>query len=100
MRVGLVAVVVTAFALLAPAPAAADPLATGGVTPRPRTVQAVQHKLAELGYLPLGGVDGVFGGQSRAAVIAFQKWEGLAPDGIPGPMTQNGARRRRSGPSR
>jgi lipoprotein-anchoring transpeptidase ErfK/SrfK len=49
----------------------------------------VQRKLHELGYLPLSGVDGVFGAQSRTAVIAFQKWEGLARDGIPGPITQN-----------
>ena len=88
MRVGLVAVVVTALALLAPAPAAADSLASAGVTPRPRTVESVERKLWELGYLPLGAVDKVFDGRSRAAVIAFQKWEGLGRDGIPGPFTQ------------
>ena len=77
-----------AFALLVPTSAYADPLASGGVTPRPRTLEAVQRKLVELGYLPRGSVDGVFGAQSRAAVIAFQKWEGLTRDGIPGPITQ------------
>jgi lipoprotein-anchoring transpeptidase ErfK/SrfK len=87
-RVVAAVVVLTALALLAPAPAAADPLASGGVTPRPRTLEAVQRKLAELGYLPPSGVDGVFGPQSRSAVIAFQKWEGLVRDGIPGPITQ------------
>jgi len=87
-RVGAAVVALTAFALLVPAPAHADPLAAGGVTPRPRTVEAVQRKLVELGYLPRGSVDGVFGAHSRAAVIAFQKWEGLDRDGIPGPITQ------------
>jgi hypothetical protein len=73
-----------ALALLAPAPAGADP----GVSPRPRTVEAVQEKLVELGYLPEGGVDGIWGDRSRTATIAFQKWEGLLRDGIPGPRTQ------------
>jgi hypothetical protein len=72
-----------------PTPAAADPLpADSGVTARPRTVEAVQRRLAELGFLARSGVDGVFGAQSRGAVIAFQKWEGLVRDGIPGPVTQ------------
>ena len=48
----------------------------------------MQRKLVELGYLPRGSVDGVFGPHSQAAVIAFQKWEGLLRDGIPGPITQ------------
>jgi lipoprotein-anchoring transpeptidase ErfK/SrfK len=51
-------------------------------------VDAVQKKLAGLGYLRRSGVDGVWGAQSRGATIAFQKWEGLARDGIPGPITQ------------
>jgi lipoprotein-anchoring transpeptidase ErfK/SrfK len=55
---------------------------------RPRTVEAVQRKLVGLGFLPPGSVNGRFGDRSRTAVIAFQKWEGLARDGIPGPLTQ------------
>lgn len=82
--VGAAVVALAALALLAPAPAAADP----GPSLRPRTVEAVQQKLAELGYLPEAGVDGIWGAQSRAATIAFQKWEGLVRDGIPGPVTQ------------
>ncbi len=31
--------------------------------------------------------DGVFGGQTRSAVIAFQQGAGLAPDGVVGPQT-------------
>jgi lipoprotein-anchoring transpeptidase ErfK/SrfK len=48
----------------------------------------VQRKLVRLGYLRPDSADGRFGGRSRTAVIAFQKWEGLARDGIPGPLTQ------------
>lgn len=85
MRVGAAVVALVAFALLLPAPAAADPLGTGL---RPRTVEAVQERLAELGFLPQAAANGVFGGRTQAAVIAFQKWTGLARDGIPGPITQ------------
>jgi lipoprotein-anchoring transpeptidase ErfK/SrfK len=84
VSVGAAAVALAALALLVPAPAAAD----AGPSLRPRTVEAVQQKLAELGYLPGDGVDGVWGSQSRTATIAFQKWEGLGRDGIPGPLTQ------------
>ena len=88
-RVGAAAVALTALALVLAAPAAADPLSVGGgASLRPRTVEAVQQKLADLGFLARSGVDGVFGAQSRGAVIAFQKWEGLVRDGIPGPVTQ------------
>ncbi|MGH2637265.1 MAG: L,D-transpeptidase family protein [Actinomycetota bacterium] len=78
-----------ALAALLPTPAAADPLASESrTTLRPRTVEAVQRRLVELGYLPRSAIDGVFGGRTRTAVVAFQKWEGLARDGIPGPVTQ------------
>lgn len=84
VSVGVAVAVLTGLALLAPTRAAADP----GPSLRPRTVEAVQQKLAELGYLPASGVDGIWGMQSRTATIAFQKWEGLLRDGIPGPVTQ------------
>ena len=51
------------------------------------TVRQIQCLLAYLGYDP-GAVDGVNGGATRAAVLAFQKQEGLAQDGIPGSATQ------------
>lgn len=82
--VGAAVVALAALALLAPPPASADP----GPSLRPTTVEAVQQKLAELGYLPASGVDGIWGLRSQAATIAFQKWEGLGRDGIPGPLTQ------------
>jgi hypothetical protein len=52
------------------------------------STRALQERLAVLGYLPVSGVDGRFGPQTRSAVIAFQKWERLARDGIPGPRTR------------
>jgi hypothetical protein len=67
--------------------AQADPL-PAGTGFRPRTVEAVQRKLVQLGFLERKSVDGIFGDQSRGAVIAFQKWEGLVRDGVPGPVTQ------------
>jgi lipoprotein-anchoring transpeptidase ErfK/SrfK len=82
--VGATVVALAALALLVPPPASADP----APSLRPRTVEAVQQKLAELGYLPVSGVDGTWDSQSQAATIAFQKWEGLDRDGIPGPLTQ------------
>ena len=87
-RAGTAVVVLAVLALALPAKAAADLLPKPGVSLRPRTVEAVQQKLVELGFLARSGVDGRFGAQSRGAVIAFQKWEGLVRDGIPGPVTQ------------
>jgi lipoprotein-anchoring transpeptidase ErfK/SrfK len=51
-------------------------------------VRALQEKLVALGYLAPGGVDGLYGGETMAAVIAFQKWELLPRDGIAGPVTR------------
>lgn len=48
----------------------------------------LQTRLTELGYLDPSGVNGRPGKQTRFAVIAFQKWEGLQRDGIAGPATQ------------
>jgi len=49
-------------------------------------VMLVQSLLARIGYNP-GPVDGIFGQRTRQAVIAFQRDNGLAPDGIIGPAT-------------
>jgi lipoprotein-anchoring transpeptidase ErfK/SrfK len=50
------------------------------------TVTAVQERLRELGYL-VGAVDGERGQQTVAAVMAFQRVNGLQVDGVVGPMT-------------
>jgi len=44
------------------------------------TVQAIQQKLNELGY-NAGPADGLMGGSTRAAIIAFQQDRGLATTG-------------------
>jgi N-acetylmuramoyl-L-alanine amidase len=49
-------------------------------------VKTVQTKLKNWGFYK-GSVDGVFGWQTRSAVIAFQKKHGLTPDGIVGNAT-------------
>lgn len=49
-------------------------------------VMTLQNRLEELGYAT-GGVDGIFGNQTEAAVIAFQRANGLYADGIVGPLT-------------
>jgi hypothetical protein len=65
---------------------------TGYVEPAPApafdlaTVAGQQGALEWLGYSP-GDVDGVYGPQTRAAVIAFQHDHGCTPDGIFGKKT-------------
>ena len=48
--------------------------------------KAVQQRLKELGYYK-GNIDGIYGSQTRNAVIRFQKDYGLTADGIVGPKT-------------
>lgn len=49
-------------------------------------VQLLQLALRRAGYAP-GAADGVFGGLTKTAVTAFQRANGLAPDGIAGSLT-------------
>ncbi|MCM8899788.1 peptidoglycan-binding protein [Caldicoprobacter algeriensis] len=49
-------------------------------------VVTLQRRLNELGY-NCGAADGVFGSRTRQAVMAFQRDNGLAVDGIVGPKT-------------
>lgn len=49
-------------------------------------VKLVQSLLAKIGY-DAGAIDGIFGQQTRQAVIEFQRDNGLTPDGIVGPST-------------
>ncbi len=49
-------------------------------------IKALQHTLLEHGFNP-GKVDGIFGLGTQAAVIAFQRSEGLLADGVAGVRT-------------
>ena len=49
-------------------------------------VREMQRRLKEWGYYQ-GQVDGVFGAGTKKAVIAFQKKNGLTPDGVVGAQT-------------
>ncbi len=57
-----------------------DPLMTGPA------IRRLQKRLAAEGHDP-GGIDGIFGPGTAAAVRAFQAAHGLAVDGIVGPAT-------------
>ena len=50
-------------------------------------VKKLQQRLKDLGYLN-GKVDGQFGGGTKRAVIAFQRFNGLVTDGVAGQETQ------------
>ncbi|MDD4546391.1 MAG: spore cortex-lytic enzyme [Oscillospiraceae bacterium] len=49
-------------------------------------VRQIQTKLKNWGYYK-GSVDGIFGSKTRAAVVWFQRKNGLKVDGIAGPQT-------------
>lgn len=49
-------------------------------------VRQIQTRLRDWGYYK-GAVDGVYGTKTRAAVILFQKKNGLTPDGVAGSAT-------------
>jgi len=54
----------------------------------PGAVLQAQRRLIKLHYLVKGDADGKLGPATQAAVIAFQKWEGLSRDGVIGPQTR------------
>lgn len=57
-----------------------EPISTTYVATSGSTVVAVQRELAREGYDP-GPIDGVLGGQTRTAIAAFQRDNGLAATG-------------------
>ena len=71
-------------------PTTAPPSETSGTLRRGDRSAAVldlQRRLRDLGYW-LGGVNDSFGPLTEQAVTAFQKIEGLTPDGVAGPTTR------------
>ena len=66
------------------AAAAAQPTVYSGS--RGESVKTLQAQLNAKGF-NVGSVDGIFGKNTRAAVMAFQKANGLAADGIVGKLT-------------
>ncbi len=66
--------------------AAAPTTAALKVGHRGPAVVSLQQMLTDRGYYT-AKLDGVFGAQTKTAVIIFQKEAGLAPDGIVGPRT-------------
>lgn len=53
---------------------------------RGNEVRQIQSKLKQLGHYK-GSVDGIFGSDTKKAVISFQKSCGLKADGVAGPKT-------------
>lgn len=51
-----------------------------------KSVRDLQEKLVKLGF-DTGGVDGIVGPKTKAAILAFQKVHALTVDGIVGPRT-------------
>ncbi len=49
-------------------------------------VRQIQTKLKQLGYYK-GSIDGIFGSDTKNAVISFQKSCGITADGVAGPKT-------------
>lgn len=81
----------------APPAAPANPSTPSGwlqLGSRGAAVAVLQRELTSLGYNTYG-VDGIFGRDTQAAVIAFQRAEGLTPDGVVGPSTQAALERAR-----
>ncbi|HEX2529293.1 MAG TPA: peptidoglycan-binding protein [Geminicoccus sp.] len=50
-------------------------------------VKRLQERLALRGFQP-GRTDGLFGARTEAALLAFQRAQGLLPDGVYGPRTK------------
>ena len=65
---------------------ATEPVSTLRRGDRGPAVTALQRDLRDLGYW-LGGVGESYGPLTEQAVTAFQKVEGLTPDGVAGPAT-------------
>lgn len=88
----LLVVVTAAFlvplsAVGAPSTASAATRPTLELGDRGPAVVALQQRLVELHYIDVGRVDGVFGPGTLHGVVAFQKVQRIARDGVVGPIT-------------
>ncbi len=84
-RLNLVALAVVVAALAVAPAASARKLAigmSGG------DVRRLQERLAELSYLPPEATKGAFDQRRWHAVVAFQGWHGITPDGVAGARTR------------
>jgi hypothetical protein len=70
-----------------PAPPTQQTAPPAPTAPKRSSVLAAQQRLVALGYLDPSGADGRLGPATTAAVLAFQKWEGLGRDGVIGAQT-------------
>ena len=58
-----------------------------GLNDRGPVVVQIQQRLFELGFLPSGEIDGVYGAKTKLAVQSFQASRALPADGLVGPNT-------------
>lgn len=82
-RFGLFVLFILIFALLLCSVSAS---ALSKIGSRGSEVRNIQTRLKKWGYYS-GSVDGIYGTQTKNAVIAFQKKHGLTADGVAGPKT-------------
>jgi lipoprotein-anchoring transpeptidase ErfK/SrfK len=68
-------------------PTTVVPDKTGPGSAAGESTKWIQQRLVALGYLPGSAVTGHLGPWTRGAVLAFQGWEKLGRDGVPGPAT-------------
>lgn len=78
------------LATLAFAPAASARKLTVGMDGS--DVRHMQARLAELSYLPKSEATGYFDERTWHAVVAFQGWQGIPPDGVAGGSTRRAMR--------
>jgi peptidoglycan hydrolase-like protein with peptidoglycan-binding domain len=86
MIVLVICVLTILFAAMPTAMAATPTMALGS---RGDDVTALQNRLLSLGYLDYPNATGYYGALTKTAVVRFQSNNGLAADGIAGPLTQD-----------